>query len=322
MSKKKAGASTDAPAFFVQPESPRWGLCCQFLDAPIRFRQATNRYCATLDADVRANYLSEIVLWNANALVDAIERCAETGIGAFRITSQLLPLATHPVSGYSVDDLPDFEAIRARFEDARKAAGARDIRLSFHPDQFIVINSESPRVVASSVAEMNHQAMVAGMIGAEALTLHGGGKTGGAAAALDRLRRGVDMLGSDARSLVALENDDRVFAPSDLLPFCESMDIPFVYDIHHHRCLGDGISTSEVTARAIQTWKEREPWMHISSPRDGWGSPNPRMHANFIDPADVPDEWRGKRMTIDVEAKEKERAVLAISGILQGKWRN
>ena len=31
------------------PSGIRWGLCCQFLDAPIRFRQATHRYVATVD---------------------------------------------------------------------------------------------------------------------------------------------------------------------------------------------------------------------------------------------------------------------------------
>ena len=52
--------------------------------------------------------------------------------------------------------------------------------------------------------------------------------------------------------------------------------------------------------------------MHVSSPKDGWSSSNPRAHAEYIDPSDLPEEWMGKRMTIDVEAKAKERAVLAI----------
>jgi hypothetical protein len=57
--------------------------------------------------------------------------------------------------------------------------------------------------------------------------------------------------------------------------------------------------------------------MHLSSPRDGWGAPNPRPHADYVDPADVPAAWlrlaaAGRRFTVDVEAKDKERAVLAI----------
>jgi UV DNA damage endonuclease len=158
-------------------------------------------------------------------------------------------------------------------------------------------------------------------VGAKALTLHGGGKRGGTEAALERLARGIESLDASARALLVLENDDRVFTPAELLPFCESADIPFVYDVHHHRCLADGMSAGEATERAIRTWHDREPWMHISSPKDGWGSANPRMHAAFIDPNDVPNEWQGRRMTIDVEAKDKERAVIAISEAMRGKWR-
>lgn len=320
MRKGKAGASNDAPVFFTRQDHPRWGLCCQFLDSPVRFRQATHRYCSTLGEIECREYLSQIVLWNAHALVDAVARCSELGIGAFRITSQFMPLATHPESGYQPEDLPGWELIQQALADAKTAARKHDVRLSFHPDQFVVLNSESERVVAVSLVEMEHQAKVADLVGAQALTLHGGGMAGGTSAAIERLERGVDKLSSKARAILALENDDRSFSPVDLLPFCERSGIPFVYDVHHHRCKPDELSVAEATSRSMATWGIREPWMHISSPKLGWGSSNPRLHSDFIDPDDVPGEWLGKRMTIDVEAKEKERAVIAITQSIREKW--
>jgi UV DNA damage endonuclease len=299
------------------PGKVRWGLCCQFVDAPIKFRTATHRYCVSLSGRDRADYLSAIVAANAASLTNAIATCAELGIGAFRVTSQLLPLATHPVSGYSLLDLPEGTAIAQAFGQARELARTCDIRLSLHPDQFVVLNSERADVVASSVREMEHQAAVAGLIGAEALTLHAGSGAGGIAASLDRLEKGIDRLSSSARGLLALENDDRSFSPAELLPLCEKTGIPFIYDVHHHRCLPDRFSVAETSERAAATWGAREPWMHISSPRDGWGSANRRPHAEFINPADVPPEWMGKRVTIDVEAKMKERAVIAIRATMQ-----
>ncbi len=309
----KAGASQDAPAFVSAYAELRWGLCCQFLDAPIKFRTATHKYVSTLEtADHRLAYLDAVVLSNAAALSKAIVQCSDLGIGAFRINSQLLPLATHPESGYGIADLPSSAAILAEFSAARRLARDLNVRLSFHPDQFVVLNSETERVVAASVGEMNHHAAVALLTGAEALTLHGGGAAGGKEAALARLERGVERLGEAARALLALENDDRSFAPADLLPFCEKMGIPFIYDVHHHRCNPDGMTVAEATERAINTWGHREAWMHISSPRDGWVSTKARHHADFIDPADLPREWSGRRITVDVEAKAKERAVIAI----------
>ena len=296
------------------PTGIRWGLCCQFLDHDIRFRTATHRYVAGLGADERRRYLADIVRANAAALTAAVEACAAMGIHAFRINSQIAPLATHPESGYALealdtlDDPPLAEAFRAAGERAR----ALDVRLSFHPDQFVVINSEREDVVRSSVAELEMQAGLARLIGADVICLHAGGAAGGLPAALDRLERGIDRLSSEARSRLALENDDRSFAPRDLSTLCTRTAVPMIYDVHHHRCHPDGLDPAEATALAVPTWGDREPYFHISSPRDGWDARNPRPHADYVDPADFPDAWRTVRATVDVEAKDKERSVLRI----------
>ena len=77
------------------------------------------------------------------------------------------------------------------------------------------------------------------------------------------------------------------------------------------------MSVEVATEQAAATWRSREPWAHISSPRDGWRSGNPRPHADYVDPRDFPESWRGRRMTVDVEAKAKERAVVALMSALR-----
>src|SRR5699024_2903559 len=118
----------------------------------------------------------------------------------------------------------------------------------------------------------------------DVIVFHGGSTAGGAAAALGRLERGIERLSGRARSRAALENDDRQYAPADLLPLCRRLGIPLVYDVHHHRCRPDGMSVEEATTRAGETWGDREPYNHISSPRDGWDAPNPRPHADHVSP--------------------------------------
>ena len=290
----------------------RLGLCCQFLDSPIRFRTATHRYVSTLSRAGRRTYLATIAADNAAALAAAVERCSELGLGAFRINSQMLPLGTHPVSGYALEALDKVGEIRAAFASARELARTRGIRLSFHPDQFVVINSERAEVVRSSVEELEYQAGAAEMVGADTVVFHGGSVAGGVPAAVERLARGLDLLSDRARRVVALENDDHRFAPADLLPLCRKFGVPLVYDAHHHRCHPDGLSVDEATDLAAATWGEREPYAHISSPREGWGAGNPRPHADFIAIADFPRSWIGRRMTVDVEAKQKERAVIRL----------
>jgi UV DNA damage endonuclease len=302
----------------VDREDPviRWGLCCQFLDSPITFRAATHRYVASLESRVARRYLSEIARHNAQALIAAVERCHQLGIGAFRITSQILPLATHPVSGYLLERLDPSGEIDTTFHLAADLAREYDIRLSFHPDQFVVLNSMNERVVHASVAELELQAMIAEMIGADVIVLHGGGAAGGVDAAVERLERGLELLSPRARQRLALENDDRCFTPRSLLPLCQRSGVPLVYDVHHHRCLEDGLSVEEATELAAETWHGREQYCHLSSPKGGWEGPNIRAHADYIDPADFPDAWRARAMTVDVEAKAKERAVLALKDAL------
>lgn len=137
----------------IPPTQVRWGLCCQILDAPIAFRAATHSYVSRLAAAERAAYLNGIALHNAAALSDALHYCASLRIGAFRIVSQLFPLATHPLSGYRIDDLTDAAEVHRRLAQARDLARERSIRLSFHPDQFIVLNSMRPEVVESAIGE-------------------------------------------------------------------------------------------------------------------------------------------------------------------------
>jgi len=111
-----------------------------------------------------------------------------------------------------------------------------------------------------------------------------------------------------------LENDDQSYTVRDLWPICARLSIPLVYDVHHHRCNPDGLSIEEATHLAAETWQMtgREQYCHLSSPRSGWGGGDPKPHADYIDLADLPACWLGREMTIDIEAKAKELAVIKL----------
>jgi UV DNA damage endonuclease len=296
------------------PSDIRWGLCCLVLDAPIAFRSATHAYVWRLSEGERRGYLNDIALHNAGALADVLAYCRTLEIGAFRITSQLFPLATHPLSGYGLEALPDAGEIRRRLATARRIAAEAGIRLSFHPDQFVVLNSARPEVVTSAIGELEWQAEIAELLDADVICLHGGSTAGGMGDAIGRLVGGIERLSARARTRLALENDDRCFSTIDVLSGCLATGVPLVLDAHHHRVLPGGLSLEEATDWALATWGGREPYFHLSSPRAGWGSGDPRPHADLIDPADVPAYWLelGAALTIDVEAKAKERAIVAL----------
>jgi UV DNA damage endonuclease len=289
----------------------RFGLCCIFRKEPIRFRQTTVKYLSSLPSRERELYLSDLCLVNAQSLRDSLSFCLGHDIKDFRIKSQILPLKTHPVFGYTVYDLPRSDEIAAAFCECGSFCRQHDIRTTFHPDQFVFLNSPSRKVMKSSVEELIYQDEVSQWVGADVINIHAGGAYGNKEEALQSLRKNILMLPGSLRSRLTLENDDRVYTPSDLLPICLETGIPFVYDVHHHRCLPDGESLAKITMDAMRTWN-REPLFHISSPRGGWESTNPRRHNDYIDIEDFPQEWLGIDITVEVEAKAKELAVLKL----------
>ncbi len=101
---------------------------------------------------------------------------------------------------------------------------------------------------------------------------------------------------------------------------CEQLDLPLVYDVHHHRCHGDGLGIGSATTLAIETWN-REPLFHVSSPRNGWEAVNTRSHSDYIDPNDFPALWLELDITVEVEAKAKELAVHKLKRELAKKER-
>jgi UV DNA damage endonuclease len=293
----------------------RLGLCCLFSQQPIKFYTTTARYVSGLSPSQRTCKLENLCLQNAQSLISAIEYCSKNAIGSFRINSRILPLKTHPDFGYDIQQLPQAPEIEKAFKLCGQMAQASDVRLTFHPDQFVLLSSPTQDVTRKSIEELEYQAEVSEWVGADVITIHAGGGYGDKIAALQRLAKVLGTLRNNVRKRLVLENDDRIYTPQDLLVFCTENGVPFVYDVHHHRCLKDGLSVEHVTEAALTTWN-REPLFHVSSPKFGWDSSKPNPHHDFIDIHDFPECWRGLSVTIEVEAKAKEVAVMQLANQL------
>jgi len=299
----------------------RLGLCCIFRDGPIKFRTTTATAVKRLPRQEARKKLAGLCAQNAAALMSALQYCSTNNIGGFRVNSQILPLKTHPEVGYDLEELPDRQQVIEQFRECRKFAKSAGLRMTFHPDQFVVLNSLKPDVVASSIREIEYQAEVAEWIGADVINIHGGGAYGDKASALERFAKNLARLSKAARKLLTVENDDKVYTPADLLPMCKAEGVPLVYDVHHHRCSPDGMSVEQATRKAIATWN-REPLFHISSPIEGWNGPNPERHHDFIDVKDFPECWRRRKITVEIEAKAKELAVKKLAVALARRSRH
>lgn len=247
-------------------------------------------------------------------------------IRMYRLPTALAPYASHP-------DLPQFhDQVRecaTELAEVGAVARERGIRLSSHPGQYTVLNSERDAVQAAAVAELEVQAALldAMGLGPEAVVvLHVGGTAGGPDAARDRFLAGFEQLSDAARARLVVENDDRSFALVDVLPLAERAGLRVVWDVLHHRCHDPArLSNRDALAAALATWPPgTTPKIHYSSPRldveqrkgGRYVLPQLRAHADLIDPIgfeaflrDAPD---GRDFDIMLEAKAKDLALLRL----------
>lgn len=292
------------------PSQIHWGLCCLFKEAPIAYRTTTAT--ALAKKENRFAFVSDLIKDNLSALEASISFCASHNIQSFRINSQLLPCYTHPEVGYTLQELPESRMLLQAFDRCKKLAQEKKIRLTFHPDQFVVLNSPTEATLIKSIQEIEYHTMMAELVGADVINIHAGGVYGDKKSALLRFEHNFIRLSKAAQQRLTIENDDRSYSPQDLLPLCKALQIPLVYDVHHHRCLPDNMSIEEATYAALATWT-REPLFHLSSPRDGWSGKDTRPHHDYIDKADFPPLWHTLGpITIEVEAKAKELAIFRL----------
>jgi UV DNA damage endonuclease len=187
----------------------------------------------------------------------------------YRLSSDLAPYATHP-------DMPQFHAMVAESDAELRAIGAKakrlDIRLSFHPSQYVLLNSPNPELTRKSIWDLSSQAeMLDRMeLGPEAvLVTHVGGTYGDTAASRARWAATWLTLPEHVRRRLVLEHDDIRFSAADVLWIHEHTGVRLVFDYQHFWCLNpERLDMVDTIRRVLATWPESvRPKLHYSSPR-------------------------------------------------------
>jgi UV DNA damage endonuclease len=269
----------------------------------------------------------------AQAIFDYL---AEQRITMYRISSDFAPYLTHP-------DLPQFHAqlveARGELEALGKRAREMNLRLSFHPSQYIVLNAPNPKLVETSSRDFLAQAQMLDIMEQpkEAVVVtHVGGVYGERDAARQRFIDNFKKLPEPARRRLVLENDDVSWGVDDVLRIHEATGIRCIFDHQHHTCINPaGLSHEDACRRILATWHDSRPKIHCSSPRlepriierkdkttgkkiQSEAAPLASQHADYID-ADVFIPFvravaGGASIPFDVmcEAKAKDLAVLKL----------
>ncbi len=267
--------------------------------------------------------------------LDAVlDHCDRHAIRMYRMSSDIAPYATHP-------DMPQFHSMVRESTAELAAFGAKaralDIRLSFHPSQYIVLNSPDPALVARSVTDLVSEAeMLDRMeLGPEAvLVIHVGGTYGDRGAACDRWIRTWHGLPEPVRRRLVLEHDDIRFSAADVLHIHEHTGVRLIFDHQHFWCLNpERLDMRTTLHRVLATWPDDvRPKVHFSTPNTAMREAKRRDrktgkrvtvnlapvwtgHADFANPFEFAGFMRmADGLTFDVmlESKVKDLAVIRL----------
>jgi UV DNA damage endonuclease len=246
----------------------------------------------------------------------------EHSIHMYRMSSDLAPYVTHP-------DLPQFHGMiqesKSELRSFGIAARQAGIRLSFHPSQYIVLNSRDPVLTRKSIADIEAQSEMLDLmeLGQEAVVvIHVGGAYGDRESGRRRWVDSWGLLSEGARRRLVLENDDLRFGPADTLWIHQQTGVRLVFDYQHFWCFNPEKMELVPTLEAmIKTWPEgTRPKIHFSSPKTE--SPEHRArfpqwtrHADYVNPFEFATFMRAiPHLEFDVmlESKLKDMALLQL----------
>ncbi|RJP35681.1 MAG: UV DNA damage repair endonuclease UvsE [Actinobacteria bacterium] len=257
-----------------------------------------------------AGNMERTVGGNLSCLREQLRYNLEHGIYYFRISSDLVPFASHPACDY-----PWQRVFRGEFEAIGGFVAEHAMRVTMHPDQFILINSLDEDVYRRSAAELAYHARVLDLMGLDAshkIQIHVGGVYGDRGAGISRFAGRYGKLPAKVRRRLVVENDERSYGLADCLEVHARTGVPVVFDTLHHDANNRGEKTVEALKLAGATWggKDGAPMVDYSSQRKGG---KPGAHAYSLDSRDFRSFLRAARgidFDIMLEVKNKERSAI------------
>ena len=173
----------------------------------------------------------------------------------FRMTSELIPLVSHPLVKY--DFINQYKSYYKKIGDIIKE---NNLRVDIHPSAYTVLNSANNTVVTSTINILKfYQKMYEFMQIDSRIILHVGSKIGGKRLGIKRFIDNFNKLDEKVQKLIVVENDDKSYNIRNVLSLCEKLGIPMVLDYHHFKVNKNNEKIEDYIERIFDTWKNDIP---------------------------------------------------------------
>ncbi len=247
---------------------------------------------------------------NLSCLKKILEYNINHRILFFRITSDLVPFASHPICKFNWQ-----KKFRNNFEELGAYIKKHAIRISMHPNQFTLINPIDQKIFKRSLKELLYHTEVLDLLELDSsakIQIHVGGVYRDKQKSMNRFVSRFRKLEENLKQRLVIENDDRCYNLKDCIQIHNVTEIPVLFDSLHHEIKNSGETLTEAFELFTKTWRKKDglPMVDYSSQQS---EQKKGKHAETLDTKHFKNFLRSTSnfyYDLMLELKDKEQSAL------------
>lgn len=230
----------------------RIGYACKLIGVP----NTNMKSCILKNAN--SEKLIELIKYNISSLSNIIDYNIENNIHLFRISSDIVPFGSS-----EINKVKWWEIFKEELIVVGNKIKNSGMRVSLHPGQYTVLNSNNKDVVARAVDDLSYHNRILDSLGLNKehkVVLHIGGAYGDKSLAVERFKYNYDILDDKVKSRLIIENDDKIYNIEEVLEIGIKKNIPVVFDNLHNKINTSDPNLSEKywIDKCKKTWKKED----------------------------------------------------------------
>jgi len=195
----------------------------------------------------------QCVNYNLATLVEILKFNIENNFMFFRISSDIIPFASHPICKFVWKEYFKLDLIRIG-----QLIKDHNIRISMHPDQFVLINAKSQDIVDNSIKELEYHTDFLNLMRLDysaKIQIHIGGIYGDKEKSRKQfISNYKTLLSENIKKRLVIENDDHLYNLKDCIEIHKSTGIPILFDVFHHICFDNNLPLNIALQISNNTW--------------------------------------------------------------------
>ena len=267
--------------------------------------------------------LKQTVKNNLDCLRRILQFNLEQRLFFFRISSDIVPFASHPINKFNWQ-----KYFQEEFEEIGEFITKNRMRISMHPDQFTLINSIKEDIFERSKKELKYHAEILDLLKLDTsakIQIHVGGAYGDKEKSTERFVTRFSKLDNSTIRRLVIENDDKLYDLNDCLKINTQTQIPILFDVFHHKLNNSATHTTEDPFKdAIKTWNEKRDGIPMVDYSSQEPNGSPRQHSETLNIEDFNlflKQSNSFDFDVMLEIKDKEKSAIKAIDLAITDWR-